>query len=166
MNFTSISTGTSVFVDANVFVYSCAQDPTFGDACSEILERIKFQDLQGFISASLFGEIAHRLMTLEACKTLGWSYAGIGRKLRRHPAEIQKFREFRTALDDILALGVHIVPVTSQDILVAGDLSIQHGLLSGDALIVATMQSHGLTHLASNDADFDRIPGIRRFGPV
>jgi predicted nucleic acid-binding protein len=28
------------------------------------------------------------------------------------------------------------------------------------------MQSNGLTQLASNDADFDRVPGITRFTPV
>jgi predicted nucleic acid-binding protein len=137
MNFTSIPTGSSVFVDANLFVYSCADDPTFGDACTDLLERIKLKDIQGFISAALFSEVAHRLMTLEACKSLGWSYTGIGRRLRRHPLEIQKLLEFRNALDDIVAIGIHIMPVSSQDILLAGDLSIQHGLLSGDALLVA-----------------------------
>jgi predicted nucleic acid-binding protein len=65
--------------------------------------------------------------------------------------------------------GIHVLPVTSQDVLMAGDLSIQHGLLSGDAgdaLLIAIMRSHGLTHLASNDADFDRVPGITRYAPV
>ena len=166
MNFTSIPTGTSVFLDANVLIYSCADDPTFGDACTDLLERIKLKDLQGFFSASLFSEVAHRLMTLEACKTLGWTYAGIGRKLRRHPAEIQKLQEFRKALDDIVAIGLHILPVSAQDILLAGDLSIQHGLLSGDALLIAMMQKNGLTQLASNDADFDHVASITRFGPV
>jgi predicted nucleic acid-binding protein len=45
-------------------------------------------------------------------------------------------------------------------------MSQQHELLTGDALIVATMQQHGLTHLASADADFDRVPGITRYTPV
>jgi predicted nucleic acid-binding protein len=31
---------------------------------------------------------------------------------------------------------------------------------------VALMRANGLTHLASNDADFDRVPGITRFAPV
>ena len=35
----------------------------------------------------------------------------------------------------------------------------EYELLSGDALIVAVMQAHGLTDLASHDADFDRYPG-------
>ena len=63
-------------------------------------------------------------------------------------------------------IGLRIVPVNSQLVLSATDLSRLHGLLSGDALILAVMQTHGLTHLASNDADFDRVPGIVRYGPV
>jgi predicted nucleic acid-binding protein len=27
-------------------------------------------------------------------------------------------------------------------------------------------QAHGLTNLASHDGDFDRVPGITRYGPV
>ena len=105
MTFASIAAGTSIFLDANVFIYSCAGDPAFGVACTELLRRIKIKDLRGFSSSSLFSEVSHRLMTLEACKTLGWSYVGIARKLRRHPTEIQKLHEFREALDDIVAIG-------------------------------------------------------------
>ena len=52
MNFFSIPSATSVFMDANVFVYSYADDPTFGDPCTDLLERIELKDLQGFVSAS------------------------------------------------------------------------------------------------------------------
>jgi hypothetical protein len=74
--------------------------------------------------------------------------------------------QFRTTLDDIVAIGIRILPVHAQSVLSAGDLSRQHGLLSGDALLLAVMQTNGLTQLASNDGDFDRVPGIMRFGPV
>jgi predicted nucleic acid-binding protein len=33
-------------------------------------------------------------------------------------------------------------------------------------LKVAVMRQHGLTNLASEDADFDRDPGLTRYGPV
>jgi predicted nucleic acid-binding protein len=39
-------------------------------------------------------------------------------------------------------------------------------LLSNDALIVAVMRAQGLTNVASHDADFDRVPGITRYGPA
>ncbi len=34
------------------------------------------------------------------------------------------------------------------------------------ALIVAVMQSHGLTNLASSDSDFDRVAGLTRYAPA
>jgi predicted nucleic acid-binding protein len=35
-----------------------------------------------------------------------------------------------------------------------------------DALVVAVMQAHGLAHLASHDADFDRVPWLTRYEPI
>ena len=37
---------------------------------------------------------------------------------------------------------------------------------AGFTVIVAVMQANGLTNLASNDADFDRIPGLTRYAPL
>ena len=68
--------------------------------------------------------------------------------------------------DEIVAIGIQVLPVTEQDVLRAGDMSRQHGLLSGDALIVAVMQASHLTSLASNDADFDQVPGLTRYAPI
>lgn len=166
MNFANIPSGDPVFLDANVFVYDFGPDPVFGPPSRALLKRIEQGDLAGYASSHVFHDVAHRLMTLEACQTLGWPFAGIGQRLRRHPAEIQQLFVFRQALDNIVRIGVHIVPVTAQQVLLASDISRQHGLLSGDALIVAVMQSQNLTNLASNDGDFDRVAGIARYGPT
>lgn len=166
MNFAAVPSGTAVFLDSNVFVYAFAADPQFGRPCTELLKRVETRDVDGLISASVLHDVAHRLMTLEACDTFGWPYAGIGRRMRRHPAELQQLRRFRQAMDEIVAIPVQVLPVTLQHVLLAGDLSRTHGLLSGDALILAMMQSNGLTQLASNDADFDRVPAITRFSPM
>ena len=48
----------------------------------------------------------------------------------------------------------------------AADVSQQTGLLSNDALLIAVMQTNGLTNLASHDSDFDRVPGLTRYAPV
>jgi len=39
-------------------------------------------------------------------------------------------------------------------------------MLTNDALLIVLVQNHSLSHLASNDADFDRVPGITRYAPV
>jgi predicted nucleic acid-binding protein len=77
-----------------------------------------------------------------------------------------KLRAFRQALDQIATLGLHVLPVERQHVLAAGDISLRFGLLSGDALVVAFMQERGLALLSSNDADFDRVPGITRLVPL
>ena len=41
-----------------------------------------------------------------------------------------------------------------------------HGLLTNDALIIALMQANSWSNLASEDDDFDRVPGITRYAPV
>jgi predicted nucleic acid-binding protein len=66
MTFAQIPAGATVFLDANTLVYHFANHPSFGAACTELLRRIEQGQLQGFLSTQVMGEIAHRLMTLEA----------------------------------------------------------------------------------------------------
>ena len=86
--------------------------------------------------------------------------------LRRHPAEVQQCRSHRRAIDELAAIPLTILPVNGSLVSRAADLSMQFGLLTSDALIVAVMQENGLTALASLDADFDRVSGITRYSPV
>src|SRR5437763_12573199 len=105
-------------------------------------------------------------MTLEASAVLSRPFPGIGSYLKKHPAAIQQLSRFRQAVLDIPTLGVQLLPTLPALVETATALSRQHGLLSGDALLVAVMQHHGLVHLASHDADFDRVPGITRYAPA
>jgi len=41
MTFADIAMGAAVFVDANTFVYHFIADPTFGTACTSLLERVE-----------------------------------------------------------------------------------------------------------------------------
>ena len=166
MSLSNISSGSSVFIDANIFIYAFAPDPQFGSLCEQLLERIELQDLQGYTSSQVLSDVAHRLMTLEACTNFGWPYAGIAAKLQRNPAEIQKLTRFRQAVGSVSVIGVEVLPVFARHVESAAAISQQHGLLSNDALVLAMMHEHGLSQLASHDTDFDRVPGITRFAPV
>ena len=166
MTLADIIGGTSVFVDANVFIYAFGPDPQFGPPCAQFFERVEHGELHGVTSSLILSDVAHRLMTLEACAVLGWPAAGVGRRLKRHPNEIAKLVRFRQAIESVLAMGIEVVPITAQHVVVATDVSQRHGLLTNDATIVAVMQEGGWNQLASNDADFDRARGIVRFSPV
>jgi predicted nucleic acid-binding protein len=166
MTFDALAAGQSVFVDANVFLHYFTMHARYGPACQRFLERIDNHELTGFTSSAVLAEVVHRLMTIEACQRFGWAAKGIARRLRRHPSEVQQLARPRQAVDEITLFGIDVLPVGKSHVSLALDVSRQTGLLCGDAVLVAVMQSNGLSHLASNDKDFDRVPGISRYGPV
>jgi predicted nucleic acid-binding protein len=166
VKFDDLLSGAAVFVDANCLVYAVSADPRYGPACKRLLDRIDHQDLQGFTSAHVLGEMAHRVMTLEAAARFAHPLAGMANWLRRHPAEVQQLSLHRRAIDDVRAAKVQVLSVAGDDVSRAADLSTPFGLLSSDALIVIVMQRHVLSELASLDSDFDRVPGINRYAPV
>jgi predicted nucleic acid-binding protein len=111
-------------------------------------------------------EVCHRLMTVEANRTLGWSVAGIGNRLRTNPHEVQKLSLFRRAVEQIAMSRLQILTITPPLLVAAVALCQQLGLLTNDAVTVSLMQAHGLSQVASSDADFDRVPGITRYAPA
>ena len=166
MTFDDIPAGATLFLDANTLIYHFTPEPTFGPACRSLLERVARQEVSGFTSAHVLTNVAHRLMTVEAMAHCGWPEAGIASRLKKHHAEIRNLDRHRRTIDDVAAFGVQVVPITQALVKSAALISQKYEILSGDALVVEVMQAQGLTNLASNDADFDRVPGITRYGPV
>jgi predicted nucleic acid-binding protein len=166
MTFDQIPAGVKVFLDANSLVYHFTNDPKYGAACTQLVNQVEQRALSGFTSTDALGDVTHRLMTLEAIAVNGWPYAGIAARLRKHHHAISKLTIFQRAIASLPQLNIQVIPITRLLLEGATLVSRQFELLTGDALVVAVMQAHGLTHLASNDADFDRVPGLTRYTPI
>jgi predicted nucleic acid-binding protein len=165
MSFGNLQTGDAVFLDANILIYHFTNHPQYGMACTLLIERIERKELRGFTSAHCLADVTHRLMTLEAKSKLNWPDSRLAARLKKYHAEIPSLRHYQQATAKVGQLGIRVLPVVENHILTANALSQQFELLTGDALIIALMQQHGLTNLASEDADFDRVPGITRYAP-
>jgi len=165
VTFAALAAGASVFLDANPLVYHFAPDPVFGPTCHQLLSRIASGDILAYTSTHVLSETAHHLMTLEASSIFGWK-AKIVQHLKQQPGSIQNLTNFRKSVEQVPQLGIRVLAIPSPLIALAAALSQQHDLLSNDALILAVMQQQGLTNLASNDTDFDRVPGITRYAPA
>jgi predicted nucleic acid-binding protein len=166
MTFASIPQGSRLFLDANTLVYYFTADLRYGASCLQLIDRIARQEIQGFTSAHVVSDVAHRVMTLEAMHALGLPAKGIATHLRQHPAEVQMLTRFQQAVDLVAPMGIQVVPIDFALVSAAAARSQHYGLLTGDALIVAVMEQYRLTELASNDADFDRVPGLARYAPL
>ena len=165
MTFADLSGGERLFLDANLLVYHFGSHSVLGPASRQLIRRIGNQELTAFTSTHVLSEAAHRLMTLEASTRFGWT-SKVVQHLKQLPASIQQLSDFRQAVEKVPQLGIQVLTIAPDLIASAAAFSQQYGLLSNDALIVAVMRANGLIRLASNDADFDRVPGLTRYAPA
>ena len=166
MTLDQVPAGAHVFVDSNILVYHFQPHPGFGPMCQRLLERIERQDIEGYTSTNLLGEL---VSPLDGDR--GRHLAGLGGRQGAESTEAasrrgQQLTLFQTAVDSVLQSKIRVLTISPILVSTAAALSRQHGLLTNDAVILALMQAHRLTHLASHDAHFDGLPGLTRYAPV
>ncbi len=166
MTFADLAPGALVFLDANILVYHFEPHPILGAACNELVRSIEDGRLSGLTSTHVLSEVAHRLMAMEASLLPGWTASKVVQRLRQQPAVLQGLTRFRSAVETVLQSRIEVAPIAPSFVARAAEISHRIGLLSNDALVVAVMQERGLANLASNDADFDRVPGLVRSTPA
>jgi len=166
MTLDQVPAGVHIFVDSNILVYHFQPHPGFGPTCHRLIERIERQDIEGHTSTNLLGELAHRLMVIEAGALPGWAGGKVLNRLKQQLGVVKQLCLFQTAVEAVLQSKIRVHTVPAVLLSTAATLSRQHGLLTTDAVILAVMQAHQLTHLASHDAHFDGLPGLIRYAPI
>ena len=166
MTFADLQSGEAIFIDANTLICHFTNHQKYGAACTALVKRIELKEIPGFTSSHCLADVAHRIMTIEAIARLGWPVSRLAARLKKHHAEIPNLSLYQQATTKVPQLGIQVLALTQSLVENATQLSQQYELLTGDALILAVMQANALTNLASNDADFDRVPGVTRYAPV
>ncbi len=162
----SLPDGTACFIDANIFYYHFVETPVVHEPCSLFLDRIAQGRLLGYTSTHVLAEAIHKIMMAELSIRFNLTRAGLVQWLQRHPSRIAELTEFRAAASEIDAMGIPILATDDTALLrSATECSARYHLLTNDAIIIALMQRHGLTHLVTNDDDFDGIPGLTVWKP-
>lgn len=163
MTLTEIPAGTSVFIDANIFVYHFAGR---SEDCSSFLARIERGELRGFTGPINVLEVAHRLMMLEAIEHRLAGTPNPAARLAQHPQRVRRLSKYYFSVLAIPRFGIDMLPLPQDFIVASQEFRQTHGLLVNDSLVPMHMRQAGLSSLASGDEGFDRIPGIRRFHPT
>lgn len=160
----NIPSGSDCFVDSNILVYHFVEIGGSSAACRAFLGRVLRSEVVAFSTAACLADAVHRVMATEAqerfklkSKVVAW--------LQQHQSRIQELSAFLSAAKQLERLPLPLITVDQVVIHEAAEISRQHGLLTNDAVIVAAMRQQGLTHLATNDNDFDGIPGLSVWKP-
>jgi len=153
------------FVDANILYYHFVETPSFSEICSDFLKRIESGKVIGYSSTAVLAEAIHKVMLAEVVSRWNLPRKGLVSRLQRRSDLVSQLSEHLQVIPTIQALNFRIESVTLDLLNLATQIPIQHTLLTNDALIVAVMQQENLTHLATNDDDFDTIPGLTIWKP-
>jgi predicted nucleic acid-binding protein len=70
MHLSDLESGSSIFIDANIFIYHFSKESKFNLASSDFLERVENGDMYGFTSIPVIQEVTHRMMIIEAAAIL------------------------------------------------------------------------------------------------
>jgi predicted nucleic acid-binding protein len=152
--------GAHCFVDANIIYYHLVDTPPLSDDCSDFLKRLERREVIGSTSTAAIAEATHKVMLADAVRTHGLERKALVFRLKREPQLLAKLTEHEAVVPTVRALNLQIELVTLDLLETAAGLSVQLCLLTNDALTIAIMKKLGVTHLATNDADFDQIEGI------
>ena len=154
--------GGSVYVDTNVLYMYLRADPTHLPTIRAFLRRVVRGEAAAFVSVPVMDELFYRLLLTRVKETTG-----------RNPLEVLREdlagtiaahgRTIEMAIRRFMALPhLNLVGVEATDGNRMLDNILTFSLLPRDALHVAIMQRLGLTAIASDDADFDRVKGLER----
>jgi predicted nucleic acid-binding protein len=161
-----IPSGSQVFIDANIFIYHFGGDGDIADACTEFLLRVENRDVRAFTSTVILTEVLHRLMIIEAIEKYDLPLKGIVKHLKEHPDVVMGLDKYSIAPEKIRQMNVITLVITLEDVLDSKRTRESYGLLTNDSMSISVMKRFGISNIATNDSDFERIAGIEVWKPL
>jgi len=160
-----IPPGQMVFLDSTIFHYALVSFPGATPQCVELFKRLAREELHGCLTAPVLSDAMHKVMCSEAKERFNQPRAGLVNWLKANPDCVRQLTSAAEALRLVEAMPITLLPVDLAALIEAQRMVQSHGLLANDALVVAMMQRHGVIHLATNDDDFDSVPGLTVWKP-
>ena len=131
-----------ILVDANILMYAAGAEHRHKAPSAAFLERVARGEVEAALDAETLQEVLHRYRS------------------------INRWREGRLVYDLARQIFTDVIPVDIVTLDRARALmDTLPSLMARDALHAAIVQQHDLQAICSYDADFDRIPSLKRIEP-
>jgi predicted nucleic acid-binding protein len=162
MNLSEIRAGEWVVIDTNILVYANQQKSA---EAVQLLRRCASREVLGIVPMPMVAELVHTLMLIEAREN-GWiEKSNPARALSEHPELVRRLSRYETQVREFLGIGLRIEATTTVDIIEAMNIQREFGLLTNDALFVATARRLSCPAMATADSGFAKLKGFLIYGP-
>ncbi|OGP81477.1 MAG: hypothetical protein A2Z08_05115 [Deltaproteobacteria bacterium RBG_16_54_11] len=155
-----------IFVDANIFLHHAFDSNEISVA---FLKRIEQGAVKACTSVLVLEEVFLKLMLQYASNFIE---AITVKKLKRYLLNDKRrseifvpLRQYQNFITVLKSSGLLIIEVKGHDMDTALQLAERWGIATADALHLAVMERRNVTHLASDDTDFERIREITLWRP-
>jgi predicted nucleic acid-binding protein len=155
--------GSKVFIDTNIITYHLSGHSVFGGACRNFLKGIESAEYESYVTDVVLSEVLLNYVKSELFKLRGIKPHRVVQKIKREPSLI-RLVNFDAVIKLFENLRVDVLPVEYKCKELVEVIS-EYLLLPNDALHVATMKRYGITDIATNDPDFERVGWIKVWKP-
>ncbi|MBA7530508.1 tRNA(fMet)-specific endonuclease VapC [subsurface metagenome] len=161
-NLSALPTGEKIYIDSTILTYHLFNDPVHGKRCKEFIGRVENGEFEGFISPIIISETLFNFIKANIVKDYGIKPKEVVSFLKVKPTAISNI-DIRKASD---LFGIFcILPISELEVEACYKAIKDHALLTNDAFHVATMKGHGITNIATNDPDFERVGWLKVWKP-
>lgn len=158
-----LPSGSSVYVDANIFVYHFTGA---SEAARAFLRRCQARDLNAYTGAIVLLEVTHRLMMAEANLRGLIPSGNPAARLANKPELVKQLFEYQIQAMKIQEMGITVLGLPRDYLVRSHEFRQRYGLLTNDSLILLDMRDRDILHLASADRIFDRVDALKRYAPA
>ena len=161
-----IETGTTIFIDANIFLYEILDHWKYAESCNSFLEHINMGKYHAVMSVLICNEVFHRVVIAEVVEKYDIGPKSAVNYLKKNWEIVKELNKAWDAILNINAIeNLEIVEIDREVFGVALKYSKKYGLLSNDAIHLATMEKYRITNIATNDNDFKRVEWLKVWKP-
>ena len=165
-NLDTILSDTRAIVDTNIFIYWVTDHPRFGGTCEKFMQRVEKGEISGVVPGIILNELLHRLMIAETITNGHADTVQVAvRQLKQHPEIIRDLSIAWTIFDTLPKMGFEILEDERGISGLTFYFSKELSLMAKDAAIVSYAHKHNISHIVTNDRDFQRVPWLTCWQP-
>ena len=162
----SIPDGTKVIIDTNIILYTALNHPAFQQSCTDFLIRVEREELHGFIPSVVIQEVTHHFIISELIeKGYGKSVTECIAHYKRDPLIMNELSKTWTEIQRLFKINCTILYDNPEMVRDSIPISRNFQLFTKDAYIASSAQFYKISHIASNDKDFSRVPWVLVWKP-
>ncbi len=154
-----------IFIDTNLFLYDITDHPEFGLSTKNFLKNIELGIFQGKTSIIVLNELLHKLVIGEIAEKYRLKLFQVLAFIKQNPAILSSLKSYELVNKIELIPNLEIISTTKEIFSLAKSYMGKYNLMTNDAIIVATCNINGISNIATNDSDFDRVDFLVRWNP-